>query len=128
MCCSDGAMPGKADRRRTFPKAARLTRASEFDLVRHRGQSITGKHFILGYLRTDESSPSRIGIITSKRLGNAVVRNKVRRWFREIARISRLQKGFWLVLVARKAAVSSSLLRIQEEWMRIGKRCTIFES
>lgn len=128
MCCPDGATPEKSFGRN--PKSCRLTRASEFASVRQKGESITGRYFILGYLQTAEPMPARVGIITTKRLGNAVVRNRVRRRLREVTRVnrSRLGTGLWLVLVARKAVIDATFAQIQQEWMRLGNRCTIFAS
>lgn len=116
--------------RATFPKSAKLTRASEFAQVRENGSSASGKCFVLGYTTSATESPTRIGIITSKRLGNAVKRNRVRRRLREIVRLSRnqLRAGMWLVLVARKSAVDAPLEVLQQEWMRLGSRCSIFRS
>ena len=119
----------QASSRATFPKSAKLTRSCEFSQVREAGHSASGKFFLLGCKRTTSDSPTRIGIITSKRLGNAVVRNRVRRRLREIVRLSRahLEQGLWLVLVARRAAADAPLEILQQEWMRLGKRCSIFK-
>jgi len=109
-----------------FPKAARLSRASEFALLKTEGKSWTGKHLILATLaRGDET---RIGIITARRLGSATVRNRVRRRIREIFRLNRhrLQRGLWLVTVARSSSVRASYDDLLRDWLRLGERASIF--
>lgn len=119
-----------APRRSFFPKSSKLSHASEFALVRERGKSVAGRHLILGYMSSQADQPARVGIITSKRLGNAVERNKVRRRLREVVRMSLpdLKAGLMLVIVARKPTVGAPLSRLSEEWMRLIQRCSILNS
>ena len=67
---------------------------------------------------------ARVGIITSRRVGGAVVRNKVRRRLREIFRHARarLLKGVWLVIVARPHAGNASFQDLQKEWWKLAER------
>ena len=60
-----------------FPKAARLTRATAFARVKKYGRSFPGRLLVLGVLTEAEPIPdtgSRVGFVTSKRVGGAVVR------------------------------------------------------
>ncbi len=56
-----------------------------------------------------EGGAGRLGLTVSRRVGNAVVRNRVKRrvreWFRE-ARTSELRDGIDLVVIARQAAAT----------------------
>ena len=113
-----------------FPKAARLTTTGEFRRVREQGRSWGGKLIVLGVLTDappDGRSPARIGFITSKRVGGAVVRNTVRRRLREAVRASRplLCAGCWLVLVARYTAVRATSAELQHEWLRLARRAGV---
>jgi ribonuclease P protein component len=109
-----------------FPKTARLNRASEFALLKTEGKSWTGKHLTLATLARGEET--RIGIITSRRLGSAVVRNKIRRRIREIFRLNqhRLRRGVWLVIVARSSSVRASYDDLLRDWLRLAERASIF--
>ena len=115
--------------RSRFPKSARLNRASEFARIKAEGQTSHGKYFVLGSLQTEEKLPARIGLITSRRIGCAVERNRVRRRLRELARKSRLEikQGLQLVLVARRRAVSASFSELEEDWLRASQRAGIFK-
>jgi ribonuclease P protein component len=73
----------------------------------------------MGYLK-DESmeEPVKLGLITTKKIGNAVVRNRVRRRLRGILQRNgeRLVPGYWMVLIARKAAGEATSDQLEKEW------------
>jgi ribonuclease P protein component len=56
---------------------------------------------------------SRYGFSVSKRVGKAVVRNRVKRRLREIMRMKKLSPGFDMVIVARAAAAESSFVLLE---------------
>ena len=113
-----------------FPKAARLTTTGEFRRVREKGRSWPGKFLVLGVLvgaPPDGAGPARVGFVTSKKVGGAVVRNAVRRRLREAVRVTRpqLRAGLWLVLVARYTAGKASAEELRQEWLRLARRASI---
>jgi ribonuclease P protein component len=111
----------------SFPKARRLTRASEYELVRRDGFGQRGKLLMLNVTAVENSGPSRVGFITSRRLGSAVVRNRVRRRLREIVRRRQhdLRQDLWIVLIARRDAATASYRALEDEWLRLAKRASI---
>lgn len=110
-----------------FPKSARLSKASEFNKVKEGGESCHGKFMVLSVLKNSPSGDTKIGLITSRRIGGAVERNRVRRRFREIVRNARpgLQANLWLVLIARRNAVGASFQSLQREWLQLAQRASI---
>ena len=102
-------------------------RTSEFDHVKERGHPARGKCMVLGALAVQGSGASRIGFVTGRRLGSAVVRNRVRRRLREIVRKHQhdLREGLWIVLIARRDAADASYLSLEDEWLRLAKRASI---
>jgi ribonuclease P protein component len=110
-----------------FPKTRRLTRTSEFARVKELGHPERGKFMVLGTLALQDSGASRVGFITSRRLGRAVVRNRVRRRLREIVRKHQhdLREDFWIVLIARRDAPKASSRALEDEWLRLAKRASI---
>ena len=117
--------PGRI--RLKFSRASRLSRASEFRLVKASGKSWTGKHLILAILTRETEAAPRIGIIATKRLGNAVSRNQVRRRIREIFRLNqhRIQGGFWLVTIARLSSANATFDELRRDWLRLVERASI---
>lgn len=111
----------------SFPRARRLTCASEFERVKADGSVQRGKLLMLGTLSLENAGPCRAGFITSRRLGSAVVRNRVRRRLREIVRRHQrdLRESFWIVLIARAAAAHATYRALEDEWLRLAKRASI---
>lgn len=111
----------------SFPKARRLTRVSEFELVKRHGRVLRGRLLTLSATKAEGSEPYRVGFITSRRLGSATVRNRVRRRLREIVRQHQhdLRHGLWMVLVARRDAATASYRALEDEWLRLAKRASI---
>lgn len=110
-----------------LPRAARLTRRDEFRKVRLEGRSQSGPFFVLGYWHSPIHEPARVGIITTKKTGGAVERNRARRRLREIVRIARpkIVCGTWIVLIARKGILSASPEALSSEWLRLAKKASI---
>ena len=111
----------------SFPKAKRLTQTAEFTAVKFQGKTYRGPFLILGVLVQKEEKAFRAGFITTKRLGGAVVRNRVRRRLRDIVRKEqgRLRPGVWIVLVARSAAARAGYQELKDEWLRLAERASI---
>jgi len=92
-----------------LPKAARLRRRREFLRVQQRGTRLHAGDVVVIALPAGGRVP-RIGITVSSKIGNAVVRNRVKRWVRESFRAVRAE---WppvdLVVIARSTAPSAGL-------------------
>jgi ribonuclease P protein component len=111
----------------SFPKTRRLTRASEYERVKRDGVTRRGKMLMLNVAPMEDSGQWRVGFVTSRRVGGAVVRNRVRRRLREIVRQYQhaLRGGFWMVLVARRDAANASYQQLEHEWLRLARRASI---
>lgn len=110
-----------------LPKSRRLKRPSEFDRVKKEGRSERGALLILGVLPSPDRHPLRAGFVTSKRIGGAVIRNRVRRRLREIIRKhqSDMSADFWIVVIARPKAARATSRELEDEWLRLAKRTSI---
>ncbi|XHR27800.1 MAG: ribonuclease P protein component [Chthoniobacteraceae bacterium] len=111
----------------TFPKSIHLHYSSEFLRVKTEGRAFGGRYFTLGVLKDREAT--RTGLITSKRVGIAVERNRVRRRLRELMRLSLPEwtPGVWVVAIARRAAVKASFTQLQGEWTHLARRAGILQ-
>ena len=110
-----------------FPKSRRLVRPAEFERVRQEGRAERGKLLIIGVLAVPDLNRVRAGFVTSKRLGGAVVRNRVRRRLRAVVRKHQhgLCNGLWVVTIARPPAARVSSRALEDEWLRLAKRASI---
>ena len=109
----------------TFPKSVRLTQSPEFLRVKTEGRAYSGRFMTVGVLKGCAST--KAGFITSKRVGGAVERNRVRRRLRELVRLTKplWAPGVWVVLIARKAAVNARFAELRTEWLRLGERAGV---
>jgi ribonuclease P protein component len=93
----------------------RLCRKDDFDHLRKNGQAWRHPLVILS-VAPNTLTHNRYGFITGKRLGGAVVRNRIRRQLREIIRQAHpnLAQGYDLVFIAREAIVGQPYAVIQQ--------------
>ena len=114
-------------RQSTFPKSRRLTQSAEFEQVKRNGRVYRDQLVVLSIVPANDATPFRAGFITSRALGRAVVRNRVRRRLREIVRKHQrdLINGIWMVTIARASAARASYQQLEVEWLRLAKRASI---
>jgi ribonuclease P protein component len=110
-----------------FPKSRRLTRSDEFENVKENGRAEHGRFILVSVLKTDDNVPFRAGFITSRAVGSAAKRNRVRRRLREIVRKHQLEivRGVWIVTIARRSATSATHQQLEGEWLRLANRASI---
>lgn len=90
-------------------KAARLTLRSEFLAVQTRGQKLHAGAYVVLAL-PNQLGFARLGVTVSSRVGNAVVRNQVKRWVREAFRAAATGlPPLDLVFIARSQAPGAGL-------------------
>ncbi|MBK9035054.1 MAG: ribonuclease P protein component [Myxococcales bacterium] len=113
-----------SSRPHAISKAMRLRRRPEFLAVQARGRKIHSTAFLALVARTSASQPTgRIGFTVTKRIGNAVTRNKIRRRARDwLRRHEWAPAGVDVVLIAKgpaatmtSAAMAADLRRLVEK-------------
>jgi ribonuclease P protein component len=115
-------MPGS----QSFPRAKRPLQRADFERVRREGAFVRGSLVSLGCLKID-GTELRAGFVTSRRIGNAVIRNRVRRRLREIFRRHQdhLMPSHYLVTVANPAGAKATFAELEHEWLRLAKHTSI---
>src|SRR5512146_1339564 len=92
-----------------FGKGARLRRRREFLVVQERGRKVHAGAYVVLAIANDLGRP-RLGVTVSTRVGNAVTRNRVKRWVREAFRASAPElPAMDLVVIARSGAPREGL-------------------
>lgn len=101
-----------------FPQHRRITSRRDFGRVRREGKTYRGHFLLLGVLQDQDVPDLKIGYITTRRLGNAVTRNRIRRRLRGIFQRlgDKLQNGHYLVVIPRGAAAKASSEALEKEW------------
>ncbi len=100
-----------------------LKKNKEYRHVYSRGKSFADRSLVIYYLSNDLGF-CRIGFTVSKKIGNAVTRNRVRRLLKEVCRLNSnvFTGGADLVLVARRGIVDLGYRQIEDNLLRLTKK------
>ncbi|MBV8729039.1 MAG: ribonuclease P protein component [Acidobacteriia bacterium] len=109
-----------------FPKRVRLRRSQEFRTVYERGARFSSPLFAAFCFRETQAAVARIGFTVPRKLGPAVVRNRLKRRFREAVRfgLDRLNPQCSIVINPRLKALHAPFPELQREVERLFLHCS----
>jgi ribonuclease P protein component len=98
-------------------------RGADFRSLYSDGKKITSERFVL-FLRENQQGYHRLGITVSRKVGGAVIRNRVKRLFREIFRrfSADIPSHFDLVLNAKRSCAEASYEELREEFLSVTRK------
>jgi ribonuclease P protein component len=120
-----------------FGRERRVRRRSDFVHVQTHGERATSRHFVFLVAAREvgpgapapKTAPSRLGVVATRKVGDATMRNRIKRVCRECFRLwpGFVPDGIDLVVIARAGADELPLDRVRDEWTRarptVLKRC-----
>ncbi len=103
------------------PASQRLKRRAEFLRVASSGRKAPMPGLVLQALFREDDAPARLGFTVTKKVGNAVVRNRSRRRLREVARLvlrDEPLRGVDLVLIGRDGTRRRPFAALMDDFRR----------
>lgn len=100
----------------------KLKNPAQFSNVYRNGRSKANRHLIM-YILENNSSCNRLGISVSKKVGNSVIRHRVKRLIKESYRLqeSVFNSGLDIVVVARGSASAVSYKEMEDALLHLCK-------
>jgi len=110
--------------RRTLGRFARLKQGRDFLRLKETGRRIAQGCLIANWEERPPGTPARVGVVVSRKVGNAVHRSRVRRLLRETFRLhqSDLARPLDLVLVARPSIADKSFNAVEKDLLTTLRR------
>ena len=98
-----------------LPKRYRITRAEEFRRIHSTGRFWTSNKLVLNQL-SNALDNSRFGFSVSRRIGSAVVRNRIKRLLREAihCHLYEIKPGYDFVFIARRGMLNASFCSTEQ--------------
>ena len=113
-------MAAEPSARLRFPRSRRLKQRSDFARAKAQGQRIVCGCLIANYLIKPQGDSTRLGVITSRKVGQAVARSRARRLLRESFRLHQLEieRPVDLVLVARPSIAGKKFAEVERDFLK----------
>ncbi|SES22822.1 ribonuclease P protein component [Salipaludibacillus aurantiacus] len=108
----------------------RLKKNEDFQYVFQRGNSAANRQFVVYQLKKEQQDTIRIGLSVSKKLGNAVDRNRIKRLMKEILRelAPDLLQNRDVVIIARKPAADMDYHQMKKSMYHVMKVAKLFRA
>ena len=108
----------------SFPKSVRIQASSDFRNNKENGERLAKGCLLANWQVLPTNSFSRLGVVTSKRIGKAVIRNRARRLIRECFRLHKYKfiNKIDLILIARKSIAKYSFHEVEKDFIELLKK------
>jgi len=118
------------------PKRLRLSRSSrlaqnrDFSRVRSRGERLVVGCLIANWNKLPDGSAPKLGVVTSKKIGNAPARSRARRLLRESFRQHQHEfaSPVEIVLVARNSIVQKDFAGVEKDFLAALQRAKLLKN
>ena len=112
-------MPAEMPKRLRLRRQMRLQHQRDFARVREQGQRLALGCLIANWHRLPDGTSPKLGVVTSRRIGNAVARSRARRLLRESFRLHQheLSRPVELVLVARHSIAGCDFAEVEKDFL-----------
>ena len=105
----------------------RLTGDKRFASIHREGRSWANRHLVLK-ASLNGTDASRFGFSTSRRVGNAVIRNRVKRRLREVIRSSQVKPGWDILVMGRTPAGMADFHQLRDALQNLLQRADLLDA
>lgn len=111
-------------------KNYRLAKREDFNKVYRFGKSSANRQFVIYVKKQHDVERFKLGISVSKKIGNAVVRNRMKRLIKEIVRLhaDRIISHIHIIIIVRKPAVGLDYNDVQKSIIHLLKKNNLFNT
>jgi ribonuclease P protein component len=112
-------MTPEAPARLRLNRAMRIRQGSDFARLKQQGRRLTRGCLVINWLELPAGSQTRFAVITTRKLGNAVARNRCRRLLRECFRLHQraLRQPVEMVMIARRSLVGRQYDAVEKDFL-----------
>jgi ribonuclease P protein component len=121
---------GTAPQRLLLGRDLRLRQNRDFARVRQKGERLVLGCLIANWHKLPEGETPKLGVVTSKKIGGAVIRNRARRLLRESFRLHQheISSPVELVLVARNSIAGKGLADVEKDFLGALRRARLLKN
>lgn len=108
----------------------RLRNREDFSRIYRGGKSFANGQFVVYWSKQPTADPFRLGVSASKKIGNAVVRNRMRRMIKEIVRhqANRIAPKTDFILIVRKPATKMKMKEMEKSVLHVLKKAGLLKN
>ncbi len=119
-----------APKRLRLGRSSRLAQSRDFARVRQRGERLVLGCLIANWNRLPEGAAPRLGVVTSKKIGDAPDRSRARRLLRESFRLHQHEfiQPVELVLVARNSIAGKDFAAVEKDFLAALHRAKLLKN
>lgn len=110
-------------------KRERIKKNKEFSYVFERGRSVANRQFVLYVCPKEGQTHFRLGLSVNKRIGNAVTRNRVKRYIREVFHEMRdfLEQNNDYVVIARVPTATMNFSEVRSSLLHVMNKARVIK-
>lgn len=119
-----------ATKRLRLARRSRVTQNRDFVRIRRQGERLALGCLVANWNMLPEGSTPKLGVVTSRKIGGAVVRTRARRLLRESFRLHQhdFARPIELILVARNSIVGKQFADVEKDFLTTLRRAGLLRN
>jgi ribonuclease P protein component len=110
-------------------KTYRIKKNAEFQEIFKKGKSVANRQFVVYSLKRTDNENFKFGLSVSKKVGNSVTRNQIKRYLRQtlLELSDHIHKNVEFIIIARKPAATMDFAEIKSSMIHVLRLARILE-